>query len=78
MSIDLLSQLSRNVFIVDIQEVLNEVGALVRQRRRSNRKAFFRFKELESLYESKDWTGKNLLPLQVNLLAVIELLKQQD
>jgi hypothetical protein len=78
MSDALLGRLRIDVFVVDFQQVLNEVGALARQRKWSNRKAFFRFKELELLYESKDWTGKNLLPLQVNLLAVIELLKQQD
>jgi hypothetical protein len=75
MSDALLERLRKDVFAADIQQVLNEVGALARKREWSNRKAFFRFKELELLYESKDWTGKNLLPLQVNVLAVIELLK---
>lgn len=78
MSDALLEQLRKDVFVVDIQKVLNEVGALATQRKCSNRKAFLRFKKLELLYESKDWTGKNLLPLQVSLIHVIELLKQQD
>lgn len=61
----------------DIKQLLKLLSALVHEHRYSHPDAFRKFESLELKFESKNWEENDLLPLQVNLLAVIELLKQK-
>lgn len=72
----LLDILCRNGCDVgDIKRLLKLVSALVHERRYSHPDAFRKFESLELMFESKEWEENDLLPLQVNLIAVLELLK---
>lgn len=59
----------------DIKQLLKLISPLVHERRYSHPEAFRKFESLELKFESKNWEENDLLPLQVKLIAVLELLK---
>jgi hypothetical protein len=77
MLIALLEQLSAKVFDGDIQQLLNDVSTLVLKRKYSHGEAYRQYMQLSYMYESQDWDNKEVLPLQLKLIVVLELLKRQ-
>lgn len=77
MSNALPAELGTRVFSTNIDVMISEVRSLVLRQQYSHREAFREFKKLIFLYESQDWNGRNLLPLQLKIIFVLELLKQK-
>lgn len=73
----LLVELGARVFSSNIDALICEVSPLVIQRQYSHRDAFREFKKLIFQYESQDWNGKDLLPLQLQIIVILELLMQK-